>query len=158
MKNLSSIVAKKAYRETLKKAKNKTGLERGLLIFSFLKNHADCSFTKWNYNQEMINRCSDNQFAVNIMRGMISNIDENILSRNESIKKYAIMLTNVFQDTYGNQHSDGLLSLHDVGEVHDFSHLDAGNIKYFKSREQAEEVVKGLRFHDAPNLIIIECE
>ena len=68
---------------------------------------------------------------------------------------YAIQLTNIFQDSYNNQHTDGLLSEYDCYGDSDRD-CDPHNIQTFGEIKEAQEVAETLYFHDAPELIVVE--
>ena len=75
--------------------------------------------------------------------------------RKEEMKMYAIKLTNMFQNAYGNQHQDGLLSEDDCYGDSDRD-CDRHNIQTFETKGVAEEFAETLYFHDAPELIVVE--
>ena len=66
---------------------------------------------------------------------------------------YAIKLTNVFQDAYNEQHTDGLLSEYDC-----YGDSDRGrhNIQTFETKGAAEEFAETLHFRGAPELRVVE--
>ena len=71
------------------------------------------------------------------------------------MKMYAIKLTNVFQDAYNEQHTDGLLSEYDCYGDSDRD-CDPHNIQTFETKGAAQEVAETLYFHDAPELGVVE--
>ena len=71
------------------------------------------------------------------------------------MKMYAIKLTNIFQDSYNNQHTDGLLSEYDCYGDSDRD-CDRHNIQTFGEIKEAQEVAETLYFLDAPELIVVE--
>jgi len=75
--------------------------------------------------------------------------------RKEEKTMYAIKLTNVFQDAYNEQHTDGLLSEYDCYGDSDRD-CDRHNIQTFETKGAAQEVAETLYFHDAPELIVVE--
>jgi len=69
--------------------------------------------------------------------------------------KYAIKLTNTFEDAYNQQHKDGLLSEFDINND---EHSDPHKTALFNTKEDAEEAIKGLYFNDAPDLEVVGVE
>ena len=68
---------------------------------------------------------------------------------------YAIKLTNIFQNAYGNQHTDGLLSEYDCYGDSDRD-CDPHNIQKFETKGVAEEFAETLYFLGAPELRVVE--
>jgi len=66
---------------------------------------------------------------------------------------YAIKLTNIFQDSYNNQHTDGLLSEYDCYGDRD---CDRNNTQTFETKGVAEEFAETLYFLGAPELRVVE--
>jgi len=69
--------------------------------------------------------------------------------------KYAIKLTNTFEDAYNQQHKDGLLSEWDINND---EYSDEHKTATFNTKEEAEEAMQGLRFNDSPDLEVVEVE
>ena len=68
-------------------------------------------------------------------------------------KMFAIKLTNVFQDAYNQQHTDGLLSESAV-DGEEWSNPE--ETKTFNTKEEAESAIENLHFKDAPDLEAVE--
>ena len=68
---------------------------------------------------------------------------------------YAIKLTNMFQNAYGNQHTDGLLSEYDCYGDSDRD-CDRHNIQTFETKGAAQEVAETLYFPGTPELRAVE--
>ena len=71
------------------------------------------------------------------------------------MKMYAIKLTNVFQDAYNEQHTDGLLSEYDCYGDSDRD-CDRHNIQTFETKGAAQEVAETLYFPGTPELRAVE--
>ena len=81
MIHLSTKEAKKAYRCIKKVTKDLRGIEKAKAAFDYLKTHPDNTYGNWNYQQAMLNRISDNNFAKTVIESIIMNIEENNLNK-----------------------------------------------------------------------------